>query len=396
MSRTPDQAIEEQLLSAVRELEPLIRQYAPEAERERRLSDPVSEATREAGLYRLWRPQTLGGFELDPMAGHRIIEEVSRIDSAAGWNLQLSNAVDTFGCWFGADAAREIFGSPDTILGGAFNPPRQAVPVDGGYRLSGRTPFCSGAHQCTWLVGLAVVMDGDTPRTGPGGAPDVRFTAFPAAEARIVENWNTMGMRGTGSHDVVLEDVFVPSARAVPFAPLETPGPDYGGPLYSMTIWPAVAALAPPALGIARAALDEFVEMAGKKTPAYTGTSLRERPVVQAQVAQAEAELGAGRAYLYETFAAAWDDVTHQRPITMGRKADMQRASTHAVLAAARAVDLLHAALGATGIRQEYTFERHFRDVHVITQHAFISASRYESVGQIMLGLDPDWSFFAF
>jgi alkylation response protein AidB-like acyl-CoA dehydrogenase len=383
------------LLRAVREIEPTIRQHAAAAERDRRLAAPVARAMREAGLYRLWRPKALGGFEVDPVAAFRILEEVARIDSAAGWNLQLSTAFDVFGPWYDDHAAKEIFG-PDAILGGALNPMRKAVPVDGGYRVSGRTPFVSGAHQDTIFFGLATIFDDGEMRVGRNGIPETLLTACPANEAEIVDNWNTMGMCGTGSHDVKMEGVFIPESRAVPWVPLEKPGSAYEGPLYRLTIWPAVAALVPPALGIARAAIEETIELVTKKTPAYTTKTLKDRAVVQSQLARAEARLGAGRAYFYDVFEQAWEEAIAARPITMELKAKMQLASTNAVLESAGAVDLIHGIVGASGIREEYAFAKHFRDIHVITQHGFINASKLESVGQIMLGLQPEWPFFLF
>jgi alkylation response protein AidB-like acyl-CoA dehydrogenase len=301
-----------------------------------------------------------------------------------------------FGAWFSDSATEQVFGPEETILGGSFNPPRKALPVAGGYRVTGRTPFVSGAHGDTIFIGLANIWDAEMMRTGPDGVPITLLTAVPAEQAEIIDNWNTLGMSGTGSHDVALNDLFVPEERAVPWVPLRTPSKAYGGPLYRLTIWPAVAALAAPALGIARAAIDELVELATKKTPAYTVKSLRDRSVVQSQLAQAEAKLGSARAYLHDVFDKAYADAVDGQPITMEHKCRAQLASTHAILAAAEAVDLVHAAVGASGIRREYRFQKHFRDVHVITQHAFTSASRYESIGQILLGLEPEWPFFAF
>lgn len=384
------------LLGAVREIEPVIRAHAPDAERERRLPEPVVDAMRDAGLHRLWRPAALGGLEVDPVTGFRVLEEVSRIDSAAGWNLQASLATELFGPWFEDTTVTEVFGEPRTVLAGAFNPPRQAIPVDGGYRVTGRTPFTSGAHSAAWLLGLANVMDGGQPRLGPGGEPMVLMTLIPSADFEIVDSWDTMGMCGTGSHDVTVNGALVPERRAVPYVPLERSASAYRGPLYRLTVWPVVAGLAVPALGVARAAIEEVVALTTVKTPAYTTRPLRERAVAQAQLARAAATLDAARAYLHAAFEAAYADATAGRPITLDHKRRMQLAATHAVHGAADAVDLVHAIVGATGIRREHPFERHFRDVHVLTQHAFVCASRYEDVGRIMMGGDPEWSFFSF
>lgn len=383
------------LLRAVREIEPIIRQHAPEAERERKLATPVARALHQTGLYRLWRPKALGGFELDPISGLRIIEEISRIDSAAGWNLQIAVAHDMFAPWFGDRAAQEIFHA-DAVPVGAFNPARKAVPVAGGYRISGRTSFVSGAHHATAFIGFAQIHDGDRLRVDANGAPETRLIAVPASEAEIVDNWNTMGMRGSGSHDVEMRDAFIPEHWAAPWGQLEKPGSAYEGPLYRLTVWPAIAALVAPALGIARAAIDAAIELIINKTPAFGTKTLKDYGVVQTRLAQAEAKLGASRAYFFEAFEEAWQEAVAGRPITVKLKGKLQLAMTHATLECAQAVSLVHEIAGASGIREEYAFERHFRDVHVITQHGFTNASKLESVGQILLGLDPEWPFFQF
>src|SRR5215831_3316753 len=177
------------LLESVHEIEPVIRAHAADAERERRLPDAVADAMRGCGLYRLWRPRTFGGLEVDPMTAFRVLEEVARIDSAAGWNLQLSSAIDAIGPWFPDEGAIESFG-------GSFFPSRRAVAVDGGYRVTGQTPFVSGAHQAHWFLGLAQIYDGDTPRLGTDGAPMTLLTMCPASDAVIVDSWRTLGMRG--------------------------------------------------------------------------------------------------------------------------------------------------------------------------------------------------------
>jgi alkylation response protein AidB-like acyl-CoA dehydrogenase len=147
---------------------------------------------------------------------------------------------------------------------------------------------------------------------------------------------------------------------------------------------------------VARAALDDLLALARAKTPSYTGATLGARQVVQRQVAEAQATLGAGRAYLSTTFQATWEAAVQGAEITLERKLQMQLATTYATLAAAKTVDLVHAAAGTSAIRNEYHFQQYFRDAHTMTQHAFSSASRYESVGALMLGRESDWGFFVF
>jgi alkylation response protein AidB-like acyl-CoA dehydrogenase len=382
------------LLDEVQRLAPVLRAHAARSETDRRLAGPVVDAMRQAGLFRLWIPRALGGLEADPMTALRVFEEVSRIDSAAGWNLQLSTAIAPFLAWLSDEGAAEVLSDPEVILGGTLNPPAQAVPVAGGYRVTGRMPFVSGCHSCSWFLAPALVMDGEQPRMNQAGVPVSVIVIYSANEATIIDNWETLGMRGTGSHDVAVTDVFVPARRAALLAPLEKPGRAFEGPLYRYTIWPGAAALATVALGIARAALDEVIDLARGKTPAYTVSKLRERPVAQSQVAQAEALLGAARAYLYESLRDVWEGAVRGEWIKPPQKVKVQLAACHAIVASAQAVDLVHAAAGTSGIRNEHRLQQHFRDVHVITQHAFVSASRYESMGRVILGLPTDWPFF--
>jgi len=385
------------LLNRVKDIAPIIRAYAPEAEEKRRLARPVVDAMLQAGLYSMSRPKAFGGLEVDPITMFQVLEAVACQDSAAGWNLCLSSGGPYFLAWLPDDGAAEIMSSqPHTITGGSFTPGPRAIPVDGGYRLSGQWPFASGSHDCHWLLFLPQIMDGDQPRLDHQGRPVQRFMFLPAHKATILDTWHTLGMRGTGSHDVVVSDLFIPERHTAPLVPLEQPGTAFQGPLYRLTLWVPVAIMALVALGIARSAIDGLIALARTKTPSYTGASLGQRQVVQRQVAEAEATLGAGRAYLYATFQESWAAAVQGAEITLAQKLTMQLAASHLVVCAAKAVELVHAAAGTSAIRNEYQFQRYFRDVHTITQHAFVSASRYESVGALMLGMESDWGFFAF
>ena len=178
----------DELLDRVAEIAPIIREHAAEAEQKRRLSRPVVEAMLEADLYRMSRPAAFGGLELDPLTMFRVVEEVARHDSAAGWNLQLSVAEGWFLAWLPDQGAAEILeGHPDVILGGSFTPTGQVTEVEGGYRLTGQWPFVSGAHDCTWFKFAPFLMDGDQPRLNDQGVPMQRFVYVPAESARILD-----------------------------------------------------------------------------------------------------------------------------------------------------------------------------------------------------------------
>jgi len=383
------------VLKKVAELDPLIREHSAETERERHLATPVAEALRDIGCYRMFRPRSRGGLELDPVSAFRVIEELARIDSAAGWNIAIANASEPFGAWFSDAATEEVFGPAATVTAGAFNPPRRAVPTDGGYRLSGRTTFNSNSHAANWILGLGMVFDGDEPRMTDGN-PEMLLTLFPMSDANRIDNWDTLGMRGTGSHDIEVKDIFVPVERAVPFVPMTEASSAYSGPLHRLSVWPPVACNAVSALGIAQAAIDDFIELAGTKAHAYTEKTVRDRSVAQLRLGQAQAKLGSARAFFHATFNNMWQHALDGGYLDMSQRADIQLATSNVVMAAAEAVDLIHSIAGTASIRNENNYPRYFRDIHVITQHAFVCETRLEAVGQIRLGLEPDWGFFHF
>jgi indole-3-acetate monooxygenase len=383
------------LLDIVSRIGPIIQENAAIGERERRLSDTTVQALVDAGLFRLWLPHTFGGLELDPVIAMRVIEEVSRFDGAAGWNLQISVAFSLFLPWFPDEGVAEILtGKPDPVLGGTLFPPGRALRVKGGYRLTGRWPFISGCQHCSWFFTPALVVNEGKAAESPKDQAVQLLLAFRAEDAEILDTWHTMGMRGTGSHDIAVQDIFVPDRRTAIMAAPNTLATAFGGPLYRLSIWPAVAAVAPPALGIARAAIDGLVELSKNKTPQYTRTVLRETSVLQGQIANAEAHVGAGRAYLLESLREAWDTAQQGRTLNLEQKIKIQLATSYTVEAAVRAVDLVHQTAGSTAVRQEHAFERYFRDVHTISQNAFGSTSRYASVGKILVGLETDWEAF--
>lgn len=383
------------LFEALENLKPLIVEHGREAEREKRLSVPLSDALRDAGFFRMFRPLSRGGLGMDPVSEFKVAEALAQLDSAAAWNVQVSNASELFGGWFGDDASDEIFGSPEAIVAGAFNPHRRAAPVDGGYRVSGRASFNSNCHGASWLIGLADVVDGDTLRVDDDGRPETLLTAIPMGAVEIVENWNTMGMCGTGSHDIDVVDVFVPSGRAVAFGPLADPSPAYDTPLSRIAIWATVGCHASVSLGVAQAAIDDLMQL-GSKVPAYTQNAIRNRSGVQLRLARAEGKLAAARAFFHDAYDEAWAAAETRGRLEMREKARCQLASSTVALTAAEVVDLVHSCVGTAGIRAEHNFQRYFRDAHVITQHAFLCEARLESVGQIMFGLEPDWGFFDF
>jgi alkylation response protein AidB-like acyl-CoA dehydrogenase len=377
----------------VAEVEPVLREYAAQAETDRRLAPEAIKAIVEAGLMRTWTPKAYGGLEMDAISAFKMFEALARIDSAAGWIVANSSAITSFS-WFPVEANREMRADPRGFPAGSWFPPGTAEPVDGGYRITGQWSFASGCDYANWLTAQALVTENGALKIGADGKPIPLIVFFPSSEAKIIDTWHTLGMRGTGSNDVRIEQLFIPERRCWRIAPLTVTDPAFSGPLYLLGLWIVGPLNASVALGIARAALDDFIELAKRKTPSYTQTGLADRPPIQERVARARALIDAGSGYIETATAKAWDFVLEGRKIDIEHGSGLALAGSFGHDAACQAVDLVHSCAGTTAIREEYRFQQYFRDVHTISQHAFSSWSRFESIGKLMLGRESDWAFY--
>lgn len=389
--------VDEALVARARALAPIIREHAGTAERERRLAAPVVEAMREAGLFRLFTPRSLGGRETDPVTFARVVEELALADPAAGWAMQAGNTGSWWASRMTEEGVAELFADgPDPIMAASFSPPHRAEEVPGGYRFTGRGALASTVHHSPWLLMSGIVFDGEQPRMTPAG-PMILALVMRTRELEIVDTWHALGMRGTDSQDVVADGVFVPASRAYALSPAFEPGAHFGGPLYRMPASISVSAVvAPVALAIARTAIGALRELADRKVPLGSMKTLRHRAAVQAALADAEAELRAARLLFHDTLATQWRRAVAGEATTLEHRADVMLAGTHAARTAVRVVDGLHAVCGTSGIYARSPLERCFRDVHTVRHHGFVCDARLETVGQVYLGVDPEFVMVAF
>lgn len=351
----------------MRALEPVIRALADEAELARRYPPRFIEAMAEAGIFRMMAPRSTGGDELDPLTVLDAVEAVSRVDGSAGWLAMIGSGAGFITGFLDAEVGRQIFADRRGSLCGNLGAPSAcAEHVRGGYRVTGRWPFVSGCEHSSWWSGLAMV--GDTPR----------IMVFPRSDGEIIDTWSVTGLRATGSHDVAVSDLFVPEERAFWW----TDGPKHAGPLYTVRFM--LITHAAHALGVARAAIDALVRLAEVKVPTRTSMLLKERALVQAQVAQAEALVQSARDFMWRTTAEAWDTACGGGPVEGRQRAMLRLAMTQAVQASAQAVDLMWAAGGGSPIYTSSPLERCFRDIHVATQHAAVSALSWETLGKAL------------
>lgn len=386
------------LLKEVQRIGPIIKEHASSAEANRQLSSAVYDAMYDAGLFAMLAPKAYGGLELHPVEAMRVWEAVARIDASAAWNLLMNQAIAAYAAWLPAEGAQELFSDGPATAAGALNPPAAATRVAGGWRITGQCPFGSGCHNAQWLAMAAVEMDGDHPKVDPvSGRPAPFGVFFPRSAAKILDTWHTMGMRGTGSTDYAVKDLFVPDRLTAPVAPLKNPAPGFEGPLSRMWPWTAYLGQATVSVGVAAAAVDEAVQLCKTKTPAYNVTPLREQQLAQFQMGKAKARVEASRDTLYRAAEVAYEDVASSTSLlSVDSKIRLQLAVCFAEEACAEAVRFVNDAVGTSSIRSEQPFERHFRDAHVLLQHSSNSSARYGSAGRLMFGLENDWVWLSF
>jgi alkylation response protein AidB-like acyl-CoA dehydrogenase len=391
-------AVVHDLLEAVDRIRPLIKEHADSAEANRQLSGVVYDAMYEAGLFAMLAPKAYGGLELHPVDAMQVWEAVARIDSAAAWNLVMNQAISAYAAWLPPEGAREVFRHGPATTAGAFNPPGTATRADGGWRITGRLPFGSGCHQAQWLAMPVVAMDGGLPLIDPvTGQPKTFAAFFPRSAATILDTWHTFGMRGTGSTDFAVQDLFVPDRLTAPIGPLQKPAPGFEGPLFRMWPWTAILGEATVSVGVAAAAVDAAVQLCKTKTPAYNAIPLREQQLAQFQIGKARARVEASRDTLYCAAGAAFYETTlSTMRLSSDAKIRLQLAVSFAAEACTEAARYVNDVVGASSIRLGSPFERHFRDVHVLLQHSSKSSARYGSAGRLMFGLENDWIWLNF
>ncbi len=383
------------VVEIARTLQPLVREHADQSERDRRLAPPVLRALAGSGLFRMAAPAIYGGLEVDPISMIRALEAVSEADGATGWTLMIG--VETVGIALAAlppaAASALLRERPDVVFSGAINPLGQAVPVEGGFIVTGRWPYASGCEGADFFWGGCILVDetGEPLRTA-GGYRQARQVVVPRASYTVIETWAAAGLCGSGSHDVSIADVFVPDDRVTDLygAGMRVDTPLFRLPTYSRLAFNKVGV----ATGIARTALSAFATLATEKTPLMTGILLRERPQAQLAMAEAEARLRAARAFVFEAVETVWSATGQGRATTAEEEALVRLACSHCCAEAVKAVELVYAQAGITASFPSSPLERAIRDVRVVPQHIMVAPSAIASAGRVLLGMDAGTPIF--
>jgi indole-3-acetate monooxygenase len=363
-------------VAVARELLPLIREHADETERERKLAAPVVDALRSAGFFSMGVPAALGGLEIPLIPALHAIEELGYADGATGWNVMIAFDSGLMAAHLSAARSRLLVASiPRAIIAGSVAPSGQIQRTDGGYRLTGRWPFGSGCQQADIFILGAMLLENGAPIIGANGIPEMMEVAVPAADVHILDTWHVAGLRGTGSHDFSIDNLFVAEGFA---QPMNLGMSVDRGPLYDFPILGSFAvAKAAVALGNARHAIDTLQKLARSKIPTGHMTLLRERPALQIDVAHAEAIVRSARAFLYQAVDEVLHVVTAGIAVEQRQLAILRLAAVDAVQRSADAVDLMYNAGGASAIYATSPLERCFRDAHVVTAHVVVQPAVY-------------------
>jgi len=362
-----------------------------EAQELRRLPDWAANAIADAGLYRFTLPTELAGEDLTPTQQIEVLEAVCAIDGSVGWCVQINSEINSLVLrTLDQDVAEEVYGDWGVIICCAAAPDNQSYyrprKVDGGWLVSHRATFGSGSHNATWTW---VTPFNDPTRAQPTGYDPMSFLV-PRGEFEVVDTWNVAGMRGSGSHDIRTTDVFVPDRLASAYParkPLRYANPTYRNPTQVEYNKSGVA------LGVARGAVDAFVELSRTKQPWQTGTLLREVPEAQYRLGEAEATLQSARAFLMLSQQQLSDDLGPLPPegnalpsVETLRRARLS--CTHAAQTARRVVDLIHNTSGTSGSRMDNPLERKLRDAHQAAAHGLITYRHYRNVGMTYMGVE--------
>lgn len=377
----PELAVDDAIVRKFSEAESVIAEHKQEAERTGRLAQPVVDSLIHAGVARLYLPKSLGGLEVDPLTCAAVTTAIAGVDTSAAWFVMVANSARLMAQYWPEALVEELWGDdPDVIIAASGNRPFVGTHTDGGLLLNGVNSFVSGCHHARWLLS-PVNVDGV-----------MSMAVLPMSQCNIIDNWQSLGMRGTGSNDVAATDVFVADRHVV--AMQEPPGKRnryYQGALYRCPSRILFATYLPVTLVLAERALSELTDLAQGKTPYAEDRKLKHRSLAQIKYAKALATYRASSGYFFRALNDAWQRAQHGDSPSAEHKADLYLAGTHAAQSAAQVVRWVADAAGTSVIYQDQPLERIVRDMETLRHHGFISESRYGSVAQVLWDAELDY-----
>ena len=394
LQSSADLAGDRAVISRAEAVRPAVAQAATETEDGRRIAPSLLDELHRQKLFRLLLPKSSNGIETDPVTFFHVIETIARGDASTAWCLSQAGGCAMSAAYLDLPVAQAIFGNdPRAVLAWGPGPKVKAVECEGGYKVTGVWAFASGGRHATWLGAHCPLYKADgSPKLDADGRQQERTLLVRSSDVQWTDIWNTVGLRGTASDQFALTDFFVRADHSITRdfeKECREPGPLYrmgAGTCYQV-------GFSGVACGIARGALDDFIETARNKVPRGSKYPLRDNAVVQSNLAQADIDVRAARAYLLQSMAAIWRDLNAGKTITVEQRITIRGAATNAIHKARAAVDTVYNAAGATAIFENHPLERRFRDIHTVTQQLQGRLSHFETVGAWMLGAEADLTF---
>jgi alkylation response protein AidB-like acyl-CoA dehydrogenase len=386
-----DLAGDRELIARAEALRPAVAEASDEIERSRRLPPALLDELHGAELFRLLLPRSANGIESDPVTFFHVIETIARADASTAWCLSQAGGCAMSAAYLDLPVAQAIFGrDPRAVLAWGPGPRVRATECEGGYRVTGVWAFASGGRHATWLGAHCPIFKADgTPRLEDSGVQAERTMLVRTEDVEWTDIWKTVGLRGTASDQFALNDFFVREDHSIT-RQFERECRE-GGPLYRMGNGTCYqVGFAGVACGIARGALDCFLDLARNKVPRGDKRPIRDNAVVQSGLAQAEVNLRAARGFVLQSMAEIWKDLCAGATITVAQRITIRMAATNAIHRAREAVDFAYNAAGATAIFGNHPLERRFRDIHTVTQQLQGRLSHFETVGAWMMGAEAD------
>ncbi len=373
-----------------RSVREVVRANAARAEELRTLPDDTVEALWDAGLMRFMNPTEAGGCEPSVLEMIDVWRELAWQDGSVGW-IGIANfpSAAFAAAYLPEDGFAELFGDGrKTTVGGQFAPNGQGIPQDDGYLVSGAWNFGSGTGHSQYVVGGFVPFDDGEMRFLDNGLPEMLIAVFPREDVDFTDGWHVTGLRGTGSYDYNVKNVFVPEYRTFP---LFTRQRLRGGPLFNLGVMPLTAAgHAAWALGVARSTLDDVIDLAVSKTRMGDPSTLANKLTFQRNLAHHEAMWRAANRLVEDTWEAVGTTISNGGELTLTMRADMRLAATYATEASREVVEFAHLAAGTSAIREGVRLERAFRDMYTGSQHTFINEKTYTDIAKLMLKVEED------
>lgn len=377
------------LLDAVQAVAPVVREYADLSEREGKIADAVVAAMKREGLFRGLAPRSLGGTETDPVGWFKAVEAAARVDGSFGWCVMINGSTGLIGRLLAGEEAERLLTDPDTIVSGSVFPFGKATATQGGFIGSGHWTYASGIPFASHVFGFAMIHDGDVPRMAMPGVPALVALLTPVASVEVLNTWDVNGLCATGSHDFVMDDVFVPQEYALGL----TGNPSnqhYTSAVYRLPFMTLFALpIAAVGLGIAQHAIDSALELAVAKVPAGGTVRMGERPLFHTQLAEAQAAVNSARAWLHAQVAEQYALVQAGKPVELPMRNQTHLAASNATRSAARAVELMYLAGGGSANFRKSPLQRCLRDIHAVTQHVGTGPGTWETAGAVIAGLPP-------